>query len=99
MQSQINFDIQLKIALLAPVLGQYWRKMIMLILSIIRWTGSNSNPNNNDGQGNAGTDRSNVVLLRENEWRRNYPPHLDSTTFLGLDKNSLHNLAVLDNSK
>ncbi|XP_058950306.2 protein DD3-3 [Pocillopora verrucosa] len=64
-----------------------------------QWTGSNSNPNNNDGQGNAGTDRSNVVLLRENEWRRNYPPHLDSTTFLGLDKNSLHNLAVLDNSQ
>ena len=73
--------------------------MVMLILSIIRWTGSNSNPNNNDGQGKAGTDRSNVVLLKENEWGRNYPPHLDSTTFLGLDKSSLHNLAVLDNSK
>ncbi|XP_057297072.1 protein DD3-3-like isoform X2 [Hydractinia symbiolongicarpus] len=28
-----------------------------------QWTGSNTNPNNNDGQGLAGTDRSNVVLL------------------------------------
>lgn len=29
-----------------------------------QWTGSNTNPNNNDGQGKAGTDRSNVVPLR-----------------------------------
>ena len=29
-----------------------------------RWTGSNTNPNNNDGQGRQGTDRSNVVLQR-----------------------------------
>ncbi|CAG5125430.1 unnamed protein product [Candidula unifasciata] len=29
----------------------------------IQWTGSNTNPNNNDGQGLAGTDRSNIVLL------------------------------------
>ncbi|XP_057296382.1 protein DD3-3-like isoform X2 [Hydractinia symbiolongicarpus] len=28
-----------------------------------QWTGSNTNPNNNDGQGLAGTDRNNVVLL------------------------------------
>ena len=28
-----------------------------------QWTGSNTNPNNNDGQGKAGTDRSNVVML------------------------------------
>lgn len=28
-----------------------------------QWTGSNTNPNNNDGQGNPGTDRSNVVGL------------------------------------
>ncbi|XP_078594983.1 protein DD3-3-like [Branchiostoma floridae x Branchiostoma japonicum] len=27
-----------------------------------QWTGSNTNPENNDGQGKAGTDRSNVVL-------------------------------------
>ena len=29
-----------------------------------RWTGSNTNPHNNDGQGRAGTDRSNVILQR-----------------------------------
>ncbi|ELT93316.1 hypothetical protein CAPTEDRAFT_125179 [Capitella teleta] len=29
-----------------------------------QWTGSNTNPQNNDGQGRAGTDRSNVVLQR-----------------------------------
>jgi len=28
------------------------------------WTGSNTNPNNNDGQGKQGTDRSNLVPLR-----------------------------------
>lgn len=27
-----------------------------------RWTGSNTNPKNNDGQGLAGTDRSNLVM-------------------------------------
>jgi len=30
----------------------------------IQWTGSNRNPGNNDGEGRAGTDRSNMVLLR-----------------------------------
>lgn len=29
----------------------------------IQWTGSNTNPNNNDGQGLAGSDRSNMLLL------------------------------------
>jgi len=29
-----------------------------------QWTGSNANPNNNDGQGRAGSDRSNVCGLR-----------------------------------
>jgi len=33
-----------------------------------QWTGSNTNPNNNDGQGKQGTDRSNIVVLRN----RNY---------------------------
>lgn len=36
---------------------------------LLRWTGSNTNPNNNDGQGKAGTDRSNIVLLTG----QNYP--------------------------
>ncbi|XP_047146467.1 protein DD3-3 isoform X1 [Hydra vulgaris] len=35
----------------------------------IQWTGSNTNPNDNAGQGNAGTDRSNIILLRD----QNYP--------------------------
>eukprot|EP00051_Salpingoeca_urceolata_P010125 m.123447 g.123447 ORF g.123447 m.123447 type:complete len:1382 (-) comp16588_c0_seq1:189-4334(-) len=28
-----------------------------------QWTGSNTNPNNNDGQGKQGTDRSNIALM------------------------------------
>ena len=31
---------------------------------IDRWTGSDTNPNNNDGQGRQGTDRSNMILIR-----------------------------------
>lgn len=31
----------------------------------IQWTGSNTNPNNNDGQGAAGSDRSNILLLND----------------------------------
>ena len=64
-----------------------------------RWTGSNTNPNNNDGQGKAGTDRTNVVLLSDNEWGKNYPSLLDKSNLLGMDKTSLNHLAVLDNSK
>ncbi len=69
-------------------------------LLLHRWTGSNTNPNNNDGQGQAGTDRSNMVLLREQDfdegaeeegkvghWGRSYPQHLDHlSTFLGLSR-------------
>ncbi len=29
----------------------------------VQWTGSNTNPVNNDGQGLPGTDRSNILLL------------------------------------
>ena len=29
-----------------------------------RWTGSDTNPGNNDGQGRQGTDRSNMILIR-----------------------------------
>lgn len=47
--------------------SQIWCSRLLLLL--LRWTGSNTNPNNNDGQGRAGTDRSNIVLLRE----QNYP--------------------------
>lgn len=34
----------------------------------MQWTGSNTNPGNNDGQGLAGTDRSNMVLLRAQQY-------------------------------
>ena len=64
-----------------------------LILSVSRWTGSNTNPNNNDGQGRAGTDRSNMVLLRPpnypegdgsagpavGHWGKSYPALLDTS--------------------
>lgn len=82
----------------------------LFVVVLCRWTGSNTNPNNNDGQGQAGTDRSNVVLLREQvfdegipeeikmgHWGRSYPQHLDAeTTFLGLSREDRQALAVLD---
>jgi len=34
------------------------------------WTGSNTNPNNNDGQGKQGTDRSNMVVLRTDQYEK-----------------------------
>jgi len=63
------------------------------VLLCYRWTGSNTNPGNNDGQGRAGSDRSNIVLLREQNydegmpvpegekfghWGNSYPAHLDA---------------------
>jgi hypothetical protein len=77
---------------------------------VFRWTGSNTNPNNNDGQGKAGTDRSNAVLLRAPQykettpksgtyghWGNNYPEHLDESEFLGLSRKDLQHLGILDN--
>jgi hypothetical protein len=74
----------------------------------IQWTGSNTNPNNNDGQGKRGTDRSNMVILRDtnyNEagvqtsdvghWGNSYPvKDVLDTPFLGLDKESIIALAI-----
>lgn len=34
------------------------------------WTGSNTNPDNNDGQGKQGTDRSNIVPLRVQKYSK-----------------------------
>ena len=76
-----------------------------------RWTGSNTNPNNNDGQGKQGTDRSNVVLLRQQNypegatptsfgyWSNSYPAHLDARTsaFLGMVRQDREDLATLGN--
>lgn len=36
----------------------------------IQWTGSNTNPNNNDGQGTPGSDRSNILLLNPKEYEK-----------------------------
>ncbi|KAJ8047707.1 Protein DD3-3 [Holothuria leucospilota] len=77
----------------------------------MQWTGSNTNPRNNDGQGLAGTDRSNVVLIAEQvypegsdayhspytkngHWGSNYPMRLSDSTFLGLGREDLINLAI-----
>lgn len=39
-----------------------------------QWTGSNTNPNNNAGQGKQGTDRHNAILLRPaNYWEAGQP--------------------------
>lgn len=60
-----------------------------------QWTGSNTNPNNNAGQGTQGTDRSNVILLRSSppgypnivpapgqigDWKQSYPQRIDDTS-------------------
>merc|ERR1711868_95427 len=33
-----------------------------------QWTGSNSNPNGNDGEGKAGSDRNNIVTVDAINW-------------------------------
>lgn len=84
--------------------------MITNIFINNRWTGSNTNPNNNDGQGKAGTDRNNVILLRPPQypettpksgtyghWGNNYPQHLDESVFLGFSRKDLQHLSILDN--
>jgi len=42
-----------------------------------QWTGSNTNPNNNAGQGRQGTDRSNIVLLRSKNYDEPSPTDTD----------------------
>ena len=88
-----------------------WYNYIVLLPH--RWTGSNTNPNNNDGQGQAGSDRSNIVLLsaqnfgegtpevgKVGHWGNNYPAHLDSNmTFLGWSRADRQSLATLDNGE
>jgi len=39
----------------------------------IQWTGSNRNPQNNDGEGRAGTDRSNMVILKPPQFAEGNP--------------------------
>jgi hypothetical protein len=37
-------------------------------LNFFRWTGSDTNPLNNDGQGKKGSDRNNALLLRDKSY-------------------------------
>jgi hypothetical protein len=63
-----------------------------------QWTGSNTNPGNNAGQGAQGTDRSNIILLRSNvpgyntiapspgqigDWKQSYPTRIDDNSASG----------------
>ncbi|XP_031549693.1 protein DD3-3-like [Actinia tenebrosa] len=73
-----------------------------------QWTGSNSNPNNNAGEGRRGSDRHNVLPLADpvysegvshaytyGHWGRNYPKFLRNAPFLGLSRDDLISLAIL----
>jgi hypothetical protein len=79
-----------------------------------QWTGSNTNPNNNAGQGRQGSDRHNVVPLRVanykemglpgddeefptmGHWGNSYPARIDQVPFLGLSREDMQHLAILD---
>jgi hypothetical protein len=78
----------------------------------IQWTGSNTNPNNNDGQGKQGTDRSNIVMLADKVYQedgqpasymgqfgRSFPNNIRMTSFLGLSDKDEQRLAILDNTQ
>ncbi|XP_076811117.1 protein DD3-3-like [Clavelina lepadiformis] len=76
-----------------------------------QWTGSDNNPANNDGQGRASTDRSNVVMLGApvyvegnpelyktstfGQLGRSYPSHLSDATLAGLSDDDKTRLAIL----
>jgi len=42
------------------------------------WTGSNTNPDNNDGQGKEGTDRSNICPLTQAQYSKQYYSDIDN---------------------
>jgi hypothetical protein len=48
----------------------------------VQWTGSNTNPNNNDGQGKEGTDRHNLIQLLDNDLSRSYPMSVQSSSLV-----------------
>lgn len=78
-----------------------------------QWTGSNTNPNNNDGQGRAGTDRSNVVPMKLRPYPEGdpskaaiytyghagvaYPRNVIEADFLGFSNETKMKLASLYN--
>merc|ERR1739838_374322 len=74
-----------------------------------QWTGSDNNPNNNAGQGKAGTDRSNIALLKELSYAANgqenmsghasqfgnsIPRHIDEVKFAGFTREDLVKMSV-----
>lgn len=80
----------------------------------IQWSGANSNPQNNAGQGRAGTDRSNIVPLKEITWEKegyyndpahgclacNYPEIMTaSSKFLDFTKEEMMMLAYQTNNQ
>jgi len=76
-----------------------------------QWSGSNNNPQNNDGQGRAGTDRSNIILMerevfqegavnpadRYGAYGRSYPQHINESSFMGLTREDRQHLGLLEN--
>ena len=48
----------------------------------VQWSGSNTNPNNNDGQGKEGTDRHNLIQLSNNDLSRSYPMSVASSSLV-----------------
>lgn len=73
-----------------------------------QWTGSNSNPSGNDGQGLPRTDRSNIIVMAPEiykdhnyvsshtvygDWGRSYSDTLDAD-FLGLSRDDKEHLAL-----
>jgi len=48
-----------------------------------QWTGSNTNPNNNAGQGRAGSDRSNIVMSRNANYQEWQLQTIDGQTVYG----------------
>lgn len=78
----------------------------------IQWTGSDTNPDNNVGQGRTGTDRSNIVVLggpafpqatppngSVGQLSRNYPAQIAQASFIGFNMSDLKNLALLTNKQ
>lgn len=78
-----------------------------------QWTGSNGNPDNNAGQGKAGTDRSNIVQTGPSvyfetgqtpvnntygQFGRAYPATFAQADFLGFSKQLLRQLATLEST-
>lgn len=80
----------------------------MLFLTNFRWTGSDHNPQNNAGEGQRGTDRSNVIPLEGpvydegkpkvgvyGQYGRSYPKNVSKAVFLGVERENIKRMAIL----